>query len=136
MRPRGLREAVERKTKTRRSSDDELAALEAEVEHERLAESHANGSYWSPEHCTLSNLTFTVRRGRVLAVAGPVGCGKSSLLEALLGECDLVRGRATAKAGAGVAFAAQAPHIFAKTLRENVAIGAENNHWVGSAQVS
>ncbi|KAH8073189.1 ATPase [Aureococcus anophagefferens] len=112
---------IENRTRSRRDTDDDLEMLEAELEHERLRETQ--NLYWTPESAAVSNLTLDVRRFEVLMLSGPVGCGKSSFLEALLGELDLVHGTATAKAGALVAYAPQTPTILAATLRENVLFG-------------
>lgn len=35
---------------------------------------------------TLNNINIKVKPGTLVAVVGPVGCGKSSLLSALLGD--------------------------------------------------
>lgn len=40
----------------------------------------------SPQGFRLHNISMRVRRGTVVAVVGPVGSGKSSLIQALLGE--------------------------------------------------
>ncbi|KAH8063966.1 ATPase [Aureococcus anophagefferens] len=112
---------IENRTRSRRDTDDDLEMLEAELEHERLRETQ--NLYWTPESAAVSNLTLDVRRFEVLMLSGPVGCGKSSFLEALLGELDLVHGTATAKAGALVAYAPQTPTILAATLRGNVLFG-------------
>ncbi|KAH8055370.1 ATPase [Aureococcus anophagefferens] len=111
---------IENRTRSRRDTDDDLEMLEAELEHERLRETQ--NLYWTPESAAVSNLTLDVRRFEVLMLSGPVGCGKSSFLEALLGELDLVHGTATAKAGALVAYAPQTPTILAATLA-NVLFG-------------
>ena len=98
-----------------------IEVLEAELEHARLATD--SSLYWTPDRTAVSNLTFTARRHEVTLVSGPVGSGKSSLLEAMLGELDLVSGRATAKAGCLVAYAPQTPTILAATVRANVLFG-------------
>ena len=41
---------------------------------------------------TISNITMYVAPGTLTAIIGPVGCGKSSLLNALLGELDITNG--------------------------------------------
>lgn len=43
----------------------------------------------APCHCSVSVM---VPRGSLLAVVGPVGCGKSSLISALLGEMEKLEG--------------------------------------------
>jgi ABC-type branched-subunit amino acid transport system ATPase component len=42
-----------------------------------------------------------VGEGRLVAVVGPVGCGKSSLISAILGEMDKVTGKVVSRVGQG-----------------------------------
>jgi len=76
---------------------------------------------WSGDdasHCCLEDVSFSVARGELLAVVGPVGCSKSSLLLALAGELGAARGRI---AVSGTVHAAlQQPFILSGTLRENI----------------
>lgn len=71
----------------------------------------------SPEP-TLQNITATVKPGELLVVVGPVGCGKTSLLMAILGELRLTSGNA--KALGRIAYASQEPWMFTGSLRNNV----------------
>lgn len=52
-------------------------------------------------HCVLClfSITFSVPEGSLVAVVGQVGCGKSSLLSALLAEMDKVEGHVAIKVG-------------------------------------
>lgn len=43
------------------------------------------------------SINFTVPEGSLIAVVGQVGCGKSSLLSALLGEMDKKEGHVVVK---------------------------------------
>jgi ATP-binding cassette subfamily C (CFTR/MRP) protein 10 len=40
----------------------------------------------------LDNINLTIPEGSLVAIIGPVGVGKSSLLAAILGEMELVSG--------------------------------------------
>lgn len=42
---------------------------------------------------SLSRIKLEIPRGSFVAVVGPVGCGKSSLLSAILGEMDRLQGQ-------------------------------------------
>ena len=45
-----------------------------------------NGDFsWDSGELTLKNIDLNVKVGQLVAVVGSVGCGKSSLLSALLG---------------------------------------------------
>lgn len=60
-------------------------------------------NYWEvpsskSELCALYfSINFTVPEGSLVAVVGQVGCGKSSLLSALLGEMDKKEGYVVVK---------------------------------------
>jgi hypothetical protein len=62
-----------------------------------------------------------IQQGALVVVCGVIGSGKTSLLEALLGEMVLVGGRCDVYAPA--AYASQVPWIVNATLRENVLFG-------------
>jgi ATP-binding cassette subfamily C (CFTR/MRP) protein 1 len=40
---------------------------------------------------SVANVSFTIQKGSLVAIVGPVGCGKSSLLQGLIGEMRRVR---------------------------------------------
>ena len=42
-------------------------------------------------------INLKIRPGNLVAVVGPVGCGKSSLLSAILGEMHKMRGKVVIK---------------------------------------
>ena len=42
--------------------------------------------------CALSNVNFTLERGRVVALLGPNGAGKTTLLHLLTGQLEPTRG--------------------------------------------
>jgi len=57
-----------------------------------------NGSFaWEKDENTLKNINLTVEKGSLVAVVGSVGCGKSSLLSAILGEINSTSGSVNTK---------------------------------------
>ncbi|OWK00863.1 hypothetical protein Celaphus_00016753, partial [Cervus elaphus hippelaphus] len=70
---------------------------------------------------TLKGLSFTVRPGELLAVVGPVGAGKSSLLSALLGELPPSQGKVSVHGR--IAYVSQQPWVFPGTVRSNILFG-------------
>ncbi|KAJ8042431.1 Multidrug resistance-associated protein 4 [Holothuria leucospilota] len=70
---------------------------------------------------TLSDVTFTVEPGEVMAVIGPVGSGKSMLLLALLGELPNCTG--SVKISKHVGFSDQQPWVFSGSIQENILFG-------------
>ncbi|XP_043846485.1 ATP-binding cassette sub-family C member 4 [Dromiciops gliroides] len=82
-------------------------------------------SYWdkASEIPTLQNLSFTVRPRELLAVVGPVGSGKSSLLSAVLGELPRYEGLVNVRGR--VAYVSQQPWVFSGTVRSNILFGKD-----------
>ncbi|XP_019827194.2 ATP-binding cassette sub-family C member 4 isoform X2 [Bos indicus] len=70
---------------------------------------------------TLQSLSFTVRPGELLAVVGPVGAGKSSLLSAVLGELPPNQGQVSVHGR--IAYVSQQPWVFSGTVRSNILFG-------------
>uniref|UniRef100_A0A8C0SL69 Multidrug resistance-associated protein 4 n=1 Tax=Canis lupus familiaris TaxID=9615 RepID=A0A8C0SL69_CANLF len=80
-------------------------------------------AFWdkASETPTLEGLSFTVRPGELLAVIGPVGAGKSSLLSAVLGE--LPRNQGLVSVHGRIAYVSQQPWVFPGTVRSNILFG-------------
>ncbi|XP_061290370.1 ATP-binding cassette sub-family C member 4-like isoform X3 [Bos javanicus] len=70
---------------------------------------------------TLQDLFFTARPGELLAVVGPVGAGKSSLLSAVLGELPSSQGQVSVHGR--IAYVSQQPWMFSGTVRSNILFG-------------
>uniref|UniRef100_A0A915EWI1 Multidrug resistance-associated protein 1 n=1 Tax=Ditylenchus dipsaci TaxID=166011 RepID=A0A915EWI1_9BILA len=70
---------------------------------------------------TIQDIQLEVRRGTLLAVVGKVGSGKSSLLSALLGEMDKLRGYVGVRGQ--VAYVPQTAWIRNMSLRDNIVFG-------------
>uniref|UniRef100_A0AC34QBL2 Uncharacterized protein n=1 Tax=Panagrolaimus sp. JU765 TaxID=591449 RepID=A0AC34QBL2_9BILA len=70
------------------------------------------------EEFKLQNINLTVRKGSLVAVVGRIGCGKSSLLSAILGELQCVDG-GVAVSGS-VAYVPQQPWIQNMSLKKNI----------------
>uniref|UniRef100_A0A2M4AEM2 Putative abc transporter c family member n=1 Tax=Anopheles triannulatus TaxID=58253 RepID=A0A2M4AEM2_9DIPT len=70
---------------------------------------------------TLKDLTVQIGTGKLLAVIGPVGSGKSSLLQLLLGELPIQNGTATINGD--VSYGSQEPWLFTGTVRSNILFG-------------
>ncbi|XP_045127905.1 ATP-binding cassette sub-family C member 4-like isoform X2 [Portunus trituberculatus] len=82
---------------------------------------------WSniTEDNTLTNVSFSVKAGELLAIVGPVGAGKGSLLNAILGELPAQSGRITVRGK--IAYASQEPWVFSGTVRQNILFGKQLN---------
>uniref|UniRef100_A0A8C4V7C5 Multidrug resistance-associated protein 1 n=1 Tax=Falco tinnunculus TaxID=100819 RepID=A0A8C4V7C5_FALTI len=78
------------------------------------------------ELCALYfSINFTVPEGSLVAVVGQVGCGKSSLLSALLGEMEKKEGYVVVKGS--VAYVPQQAWVQNATLEDNILFGREKN---------
>ncbi|XP_070201960.1 multidrug resistance-associated protein 1-like isoform X2 [Littorina saxatilis] len=69
----------------------------------------------------LHNINLTIGEGRLVAVVGPVGCGKSSLISAMLGEMEKVKGAVVFKGS--IAYVPQQAWILNATVRDNILFG-------------
>uniref|UniRef100_A0A8D3DGI7 Cystic fibrosis transmembrane conductance regulator n=1 Tax=Scophthalmus maximus TaxID=52904 RepID=A0A8D3DGI7_SCOMX len=83
--------------------------------------------YWdkSLDVPSLQNVSLTLDSNKLLAVIGPVGAGKSSLLSSILGELPVDTG--VLRVGGRLTYAAQQPWVFHGTIRSNVLFGKELN---------
>ncbi|KAL2539145.1 ABC transporter C family member 8 [Abeliophyllum distichum] len=78
---------------------------------------------WDTESATptLRNVTLEVRPGQKIAVCGPVGAGKSSLLYAILGEIPKRSG--IVNVFGSIAYVSQGSWIQSGTIRDNILFG-------------
>ncbi|VDM45482.1 unnamed protein product [Toxocara canis] len=75
----------------------------------------------SAANSMVTDINLKVPRGNLIAVVGKVGSGKSSLLNALLGEMEKLRGYVGVRGH--LAYVPQQPWIQNLTLRENITFG-------------
>ncbi|PAV84153.1 hypothetical protein WR25_11358 isoform B [Diploscapter pachys] len=81
-------------------------------------------SAWDEEegrNTTLQDIIISIDRGALIAVVGRVGTGKSSLLNALLGEMGKLRGQISINGD--VAYVPQQPWIQNMSVRDNITFG-------------
>ncbi|XP_060851388.1 probable multidrug resistance-associated protein lethal(2)03659 [Rhopalosiphum padi] len=74
-----------------------------------------------PEN-TLNNINLSVRPGRLVAIIGPVGAGKSSLIQAILRELPLCEG--SISVCGTVSYASQEPWLFNGSIQQNILFGS------------
>ncbi|XP_039997776.1 multidrug resistance-associated protein 4 [Xiphias gladius] len=103
------------------------AALPQEEETDAFVEIQDLFCYWdkSLDAPSLQNVSFTLNSNQLLAVIGPVGAGKSSLLSSILGELPNEKG--VLKVKGQLTYAAQQPWVFPGTIRSNILFGKELN---------
>uniref|UniRef100_A0A182NES5 ABC-type glutathione-S-conjugate transporter n=1 Tax=Anopheles dirus TaxID=7168 RepID=A0A182NES5_9DIPT len=80
---------------------------------------------WGDDAPTLKNMNVALRRGKLSAVVGGVGTGKSSLISALLGEMEKMKG--SVNTDGSIAYVPQQAWIQNATLRDNILFGLPFN---------
>ncbi|XP_078669852.1 ATP-binding cassette sub-family C member 4-like [Branchiostoma floridae x Branchiostoma belcheri] len=71
----------------------------------------------------LRDVTLSIQQGQLVAVVGPVGGGKASLLKVISGELPIVTGKV--RRLGSLAFSSKEPWIFPGTVRDNIVFGSE-----------
>eukprot|EP00927_Polykrikos_kofoidii_P044460 TRINITY_DN38417_c0_g1_i1.p1 TRINITY_DN38417_c0_g1~~TRINITY_DN38417_c0_g1_i1.p1 ORF type:complete len:1389 (+),score=197.49 TRINITY_DN38417_c0_g1_i1:273-4439(+) len=77
------------------------------------------------EHRGVRGLSLAVRKGELLLVCGPIGCGKTTLLEGLAGALEPITGHCDVAVGVSRAYIAQRPWLVNGTLLDNVLFGMQ-----------
>ena len=73
----------------------------------------------------LHNINLSVKASSLTVITGPVGCGKSMLLSAIVGEVAPTSG--TIHCHGTLVFLPQTPWIFSGTIKENILFGEAEN---------
>uniref|UniRef100_A0A3P9NNP0 ATP-binding cassette, sub-family C (CFTR/MRP), member 9 n=1 Tax=Poecilia reticulata TaxID=8081 RepID=A0A3P9NNP0_POERE len=100
------------------------------IETEDVAVKVSSGSFtWGNNQLTLSDISIRIPTGQLTMIVGQVGCGKSSLLLAMLGEMQAIDGRVfwSNKNRNSVAYAAQKSWLLNATVEENITFGSPFN---------
>ncbi|XP_078324316.1 ATP-binding cassette sub-family C member 5-like [Crassostrea virginica] len=69
----------------------------------------------------LQNVNFQTKKGQLIGICGPVGCGKTAFLSSIMGRISMLSGHLAVDGS--VAYAAQQAWIFNGTVRENILFG-------------
>ncbi|KAJ3122663.1 Multidrug resistance-associated protein 4 [Physocladia obscura] len=77
-----------------------------------------------PSTAILTNINFSIQIGSLVTIVGPVGSGKTSLLNAILGEMSPLNSTTKiAVRSQKIAYCTQTPYILSGTVRDNVTFG-------------
>lgn len=82
----------------------------------KLLLDHVNISWPQNDFC-IDNIQLNISSPQLIAIVGPVGAGKSSLLSAILGESTC---KPAAYVHGRIAYSPQQPWVFSGTLRDNI----------------
>lgn len=82
---------------------------------------------WTEESTenTLDNISLSMVPNQLVAVIGPVGAGKSSLINVILGELAISSGQMELKGR--ISLATQEPWLFSGSVKQNILFGEEYN---------
>ncbi|KAJ8951069.1 hypothetical protein NQ318_003767 [Aromia moschata] len=80
---------------------------------------------WVPKNNVLEDINLHIPPNSLVAIVGPVGSGKSSLLQVLLGELPPSAGKVYL--GGEVSYASQEAWLFAASVRSNILFGQPYN---------
>lgn len=86
--------------------------------------------YKDSNKAVLKDLDFEVFPGESVAIVGPVGCGKSTIISSLLGEMNPISGNISythQSTNVSFAWVPQKPFICSLSLKDNILLGRSNN---------
>ncbi|ALC47338.1 CG4562 [Drosophila busckii] len=112
-----LQEAVSTATGVLRPSSRRPSEAELSVSISKL---RAKWDSKATEY-TLDNINLKFKPRQLVAVIGPVGSGKSSLIQTILGELQPESG--TVRVNGNLSYASQEPWLFTGTVRSNILFG-------------
>ncbi|KAF9378719.1 hypothetical protein CPB97_009391 [Podila verticillata] len=108
---------------------NEILELSAKEQEAHQTEAPMASTTNSPKKAILNNLSVSIGSKDLIAIVGPVGCGKSSFCTALLQEMPLVSGSFELAKHNGrsvtMSYSAQSPWIFAGSIRSNILFGSK-----------
>ncbi|XP_030575794.1 ATP-binding cassette sub-family C member 9 isoform X1 [Archocentrus centrarchus] len=128
--PLGMTKAINRKQPMRYQMDNYEQPTRRQMrpsETEDVAVKVTGGSFtWGNNLLTLSDINIRIPTGQLTMIVGQVGCGKSSLLLAMLGEMQAIEGGVywSNKNRNSVAYAAQKSWLLNATVEENITFGS------------
>lgn len=82
---------------------------------------NANFAWDRDGHPVLNDISFSIRKGMLVAVVGRTGSGKSSLIQSLIGEMHRMSGWSAINGH--IAYVPQQPWIQNLSVRENILFG-------------
>lgn len=75
---------------------------------------------WTGDNVILQDISLDIFPSTLTMIVGPVGTGKSTLLNAILGETYISGGVVDVQAPGGMAYCGQDPWVLNKSIRDNI----------------
>ncbi|XP_045455226.1 ATP-binding cassette sub-family C member 4-like [Melitaea cinxia] len=91
-----------------------------------LSIQNVNANWTEDGPVTLRNINLNIPKGKLCAIIGSVGSGKSSILQLLLNELRSSAGKVYLSGP--LSYACQEPWLFVATVRQNILFGLPYNH--------
>lgn len=75
---------------------------------------------WTAETAIVQGVNLDIPGGSMTMIVGPVGSGKSTLIQALLGETVTQKGQLSVTSTDSIAFCAQTPWLINRSIQQNI----------------
>lgn len=126
---------VERGQRREQTSTAKLSAQQADISGKIVIEAENVDFSWQQKPI-ISNFSCTIMRGDKIGIIGPNGCGKSTLIQLLLGEVKAQHGRIKTGSKLEVAYFDQHRDSLdlQKSVRDNIADGSDKFEINGSTR--
>nr|CAD7603849.1 unnamed protein product [Timema genevievae] len=106
---------------------DKMPAIENQNDEKKVAILKDLSAKWDGKanENTINEINIQVGHGKLIAIIGQVGTGKTSLLQAILGELPKESGSCVVNGK--ISYACQEPWVFGSTIRQNIVFGSTFN---------
>nr|CAD7447895.1 unnamed protein product [Timema bartmani] len=106
---------------------DKMPAIENQNDEKKVAILKDLSAKWDGKanENTINEINIQVGHGKLIAIIGQVGTGKTSLLQAILGELPKASGSCVVNGK--ISYACQEPWVFGSTIRQNIVFGSTFN---------
>ncbi|XP_008589254.1 PREDICTED: canalicular multispecific organic anion transporter 1-like, partial [Galeopterus variegatus] len=118
--------SIDRLEKYLGGDDLDTSAIRHDCNFDKAVQFSEASFTWEQDlEATVRDVNLDIMPGQLVAVVGPVGSGKSSLISAMLGEMENVHGHITIKGT--TAYVPQQSWIQNGTVKDNILFGSELN---------
>lgn len=116
-----LDNAEEEKAKGTKNDGKSKDSITAQPKTDNFSETNDKGNDSEKPFTHFENLNFEIKKGELIIVTGPIGCGKTSLLNAIAGFMKMTSGRLQVN---GDLLLCGYPWILNATVKDNILFGS------------